>query len=67
MSLLAITQHSGVRLAEVGLVLAAVAGAALALGAVTPFGRRSGNLVGGLALAAGSILVIVAVHWGHFY
>jgi hypothetical protein len=67
MSLLAITQHSGVRLAEVGFVLAAVAGAALALGAVTPFGRRSGNLVGGLALAAGSILVIVAVHWGHVY
>ena len=67
MSLLAITQHSGVRLAEVGFVLAAVAGAALALGAVTSFGRRSGNLVGGLAVAGGSLLVIVAVHWGHFY
>lgn len=66
MTLLALTQHNGIRLAEVGLALAAVAGALLFVGAVTPFGRKTGNLLGGLALAVGSVLVIVAVHWGHF-
>jgi len=66
MSLLAITTHNGIRLAELGFLLAAIGGAALALGAVTPFGRRAGNLVGGVALAAGSLLLIVATHWGHF-
>ena len=56
MTLLALTQNGGVRIAEVGFLLAAVAGGVLALGAVTPFGKRAGNLLGGLALAAGSAL-----------
>ena len=66
MNLLAIAQHNGVRLAEVGFALAAVAGGLLALGAVTPFGRKAGELTGGLALAVGAVLLVVAVHWGHF-
>jgi hypothetical protein len=66
MTLLAVTHHNGIRIAEIGFLLAAVAGAVLALGAVTPFGRRMGNFVGGVALAAGSVLLIVAAHWGHF-
>lgn len=66
MTLLALTQHNGVRLAEVGLALAAIAGGLLFLGAITPFGRRSGNLFGGLCLAGGAVCVIIAVHWGHF-
>ena len=66
MTLLALTQHNGVRIAEIGFALAAIAGGLLVVGAITPFGRRSGNLFGGLLLAAGSVLVIIAVHWGHF-
>jgi hypothetical protein len=66
MNLFALTQHDGVRIAEVGFALGAIAGAVLALGAVTPFGRKAGNLIGGVALAAGCVLLIVAVHWGRF-
>ena len=66
MTLLALTQHNGVRLAEVGFALAAIAGGLLFLGAMTPFGRKSGDLLGGACLVAGSVLVIVAIHWGHF-
>jgi hypothetical protein len=66
MNLLAISHHGGVRIAEVGFLLGAVAGAVLALGAVVPLGKRIGKLVAGVALAAGSVLLIVAVHWGHF-
>lgn len=64
--ILAVADHTGIRLAEVGFALAAVAGGLLVLGAVTPFGRRAGNLFGGACLAAGAVLAIVAVHWHHF-
>ncbi len=66
MTLLTITQHTSIRIAEVGFALAAIAGGLLFLGAITPFGRKSGNLLGGACLAAGSVLVIVAIHWGNF-
>ncbi|HET8607151.1 MAG TPA: hypothetical protein VFL66_08995 [Gaiellaceae bacterium] len=66
MTLLALTQHGGARVAEVGFLLVAIAGGLLFLGAVTPFGRKAGNLLGGVALAAGGILAIIATHWGHF-
>jgi len=61
---LSFSAHSTIRLEEVGALLGAVAGALLALGAVTPLGRRAGELFGGIALAAGSVLVILALHWG---
>ena len=66
MNLLAITQHNGARIAEVGFLLMAIAGAAIALGSVTPFGRRGGGFLGGVALAVGGVLLIVAAHWGHY-
>jgi hypothetical protein len=66
MTLLAITRHTGIRLAELGFLLAAIAGALLVLSAIVPFGRRVGAGLGGLALAAGGVLLIVATHWGHF-
>jgi hypothetical protein len=66
MNLLALSEHAGTRIAEVGFLLGAIAGAALAVGAVTPLGRKIGDLAAGVALAAGSVLLIVAAHWGHF-
>ena len=47
---------------------AAVAGVALAASGAPRrrFGRKPGSAIGGLALAAGAVLVIVAIHWGSF-
>ncbi len=66
MTLLAITKHNGIRLAEVGFALAAIAGLLFLFGGMTPFMRRGGMALGGLALAAGGVLLVVASHWGHF-
>ena len=63
---LAITVHNGLRIAELGFALAAVAGALFALGAVTPGSSRGSQVLGGVVLAVGGVLLIVAVHWGHF-
>jgi hypothetical protein len=66
-NLLAITAHNGTRLAELGFLLAAVAGGLLTLDALTPSGTaRAFRLLGGVALAAGSVLLIIATRWGHF-
>jgi hypothetical protein len=69
MTLLALTikAHTGIRLAEVGEALGAIGGLALLLGAITPFGRRAGQSIGGLALAAGFVLLVIATRWGHFH
>jgi hypothetical protein len=66
MNVLALTHHNGIRIAELGFAIAAVGGALLAVGAVSRRGSRTATLLAGLALAAGSVLVIVAAHWGHF-
>ena len=62
----AISRHTGIRIAELGFLLTAIAGALLLIGAVFPFGRRIGQALGGIALGAGGVLLIVAAHWGHF-
>jgi hypothetical protein len=66
MYLLAFTikQHTMIRLEEVGAALAAVAGGLLFLGAMAPMGRRGSQLLAGLALAAGGVLFVIAIHWG---
>ena len=68
MTLLALTmtRHSGVRLAEAGELLGLIGGLALLLGGMMPFGKRVGQAIGGLALAIGFALLIVATHYGHF-
>ncbi|HZT17492.1 MAG TPA: hypothetical protein VFA19_16265 [Gaiellaceae bacterium] len=63
--LIALTAHQGTRLGEIGFLLDAIAGGLLFVGSAPGF-RRLGTLLGGLALAAGSVLLIVAVHWGRF-
>jgi hypothetical protein len=64
---LTIKAHTGVRLAEVGEALGALGGLVLLVGAMTPFGRRAGAALGGLAIAAGFICLVVATRWGHFH
>ena len=68
MTLLALTmtRHTGLRLAEVGELLGLVGGLALLLGGITPFGKRAGQLIGGLALALGFAALVIATHYGHF-
>jgi hypothetical protein len=67
MSLLAFTisDHNGLRTAEVGFLLCALAGTLLAVAAILNLGR-GWNFLAGIALAVGSVLLIVASHWGHF-
>ena len=59
--------HTGIRVGEVGEALIALAGLAFLLGGMTPFGRRAGQIFGGLALLIGGILLVIASHWGHFH
>jgi hypothetical protein len=66
MTLLAITHHNGIRLAELGFLLDAIGAGLFALTALAPGGKRMGSFVGGALLAVGSALLVVATHWGHF-
>lgn len=68
MSLLfAITHRTGSRLAEIGFLLILFAGVwlAAAQSRLFRFGAAR-TTVAGLALAAAGVLLIIAVHWGHF-
>ena len=65
MNLLAMTRHQGVRWEEIGFAVGAIGGVMIALGSTLPMSRRSGSLLGGLALAAGFVLAIIGVHFGH--
>jgi len=69
MSLLALElkAHSSIRLAELGEALLAAAGILLVLGGMTPFGRRAGQTFGGLCLAVGGVVLVIATRWGHFH
>jgi hypothetical protein len=52
------------RVEEIAGALAAIAGVALFLGAMTPMMRRMGQILGGLALAASGVLFVLAVRYG---
>jgi hypothetical protein len=67
MNTLALAQHTGTRLAEVGFLLILFAGIWLAAAQVPRF--KFGNprgIVAGVALALAGLLLIIATHWGHF-
>jgi hypothetical protein len=66
MSLLAVhfNAHDTLRVEEIAGALAAIAGALLFFGAVTPLARRIGQLFGGLSLAASGVLFVLAVRYG---
>jgi Ca2+/H+ antiporter len=61
---LSFNQHRTLRLEEVAGALAVLAGAALCLGAVAPLARRTGQLIGGLLLAASGVVFVLAVRYG---
>ena len=58
------TLHTTIRLKEVAAALVAVGGVFLVLGAMMPMGRRGGQWLAGLALAAGGVVGVIALHWG---
>jgi hypothetical protein len=62
---IAISNHNGLRIAEVGFLLGAIAGTLLALAAILNLGKVW-TFLAGIGLATGSVLLIVATHWGHF-
>jgi hypothetical protein len=65
MTIFAFTRHTGVRVAEIGFALFAIAGVLFAVAPITRF-SRPGTIAGGAALAAGALVVIVAIRWGSF-
>jgi hypothetical protein len=65
--ILAMTHHTGIRLAEVGYLLVLFAGFWLAAAQIPRLRLGTARtIVAGLALAIGGVLLIIATHWGHF-
>jgi hypothetical protein len=67
-SVLGISQHAGIDLAEVGFLLIVIAGVWLGASEVLNAQRwgRMRRIIAGIALAIGGVLLIIATHWGHF-
>jgi hypothetical protein len=61
---LSFTAKDTLRIEEVAGALAALAGGLLFVGAVTPLARRTGQIFGGLSLAASGVLFLLAVRYG---
>ena len=65
--ILGLSIATGRKLAEVGFLLMVIAGIWLAAAQIPIFRfPRGRTIVAGVALAVGGVLLIVAVHWGHF-
>jgi hypothetical protein len=67
MHTLALSHHTGTRLAEVGFLLIVIAGVWLVAAEALGDGwQRTRTIVAGAALAVAGILLIIATHSGHF-
>jgi hypothetical protein len=67
MNTVALTHHTGVRLAEIGFLLILFAGIWLAAAQVPKFQHSNARtIVAGVALALAGIFLLIATHWGHF-
>ena len=65
--ILGFAPRTGVRLAEVAFLLTIFAGIWLAVAQVPHFKLGAARTaIAGMALALGGLLLIIAVHWGHF-
>ena len=56
--------HTTLRIEEIVGALVAIAGAALFFGAMLPMSRRTGQIFGGIALAAAGVLFVLAIRYG---
>ncbi len=61
---LSFTARDTLRVEEIAGALAALAGVLFFVGAVTPLARRTGQIFGGLSLAASGVLFLLAVRYG---
>lgn len=67
MHLVALTHHTGRRLAEVGFLLILFAGVWLAAAQIPKFRLGTARtIVAGIALTLAGLLLLIATHWGHF-
>jgi hypothetical protein len=65
--IVAMSAHSGSRLAEIAFLLILIAGLWLAAAQLPVFKfERARTIVAGLALTVAGALLIVATHWCHF-
>jgi len=65
--LLAITPHTGVRLAEVAFLLLLIAGVWLVAAQLPQLKIASTrSIVAGVLIAVAGLLLIIATHWGHY-
>ena len=64
---LALTQQTGRKLAEIGFLLVLFAGIWLAAAQIPLFKLRTARtIIAGIALAIGGLLLLIATHSGHF-
>jgi hypothetical protein len=62
-----VSEHTGLRLAELAYVLILAAGIWLAAAQVPRLKLAAGRTApAGVALALGGLLLIIATHWGHY-
>ena len=65
--ILALSNETGKRLAEIGFLLILFAGIWLAAAQIPLFKLSTARtIVAAVALAAAGLLLLVATHWGHF-
>ena len=66
----AMSRHTGTRLAELAFLLLLFAGLWLVVGSRFTAARagaaRTVSIVAGLAIGAAGVLLIIATHWGHY-
>jgi hypothetical protein len=61
---LSFTRHTTIRFKELAGLALAVGGALNVIGSLMPFGRRGGQALGGLCVAAAGVLFVLAFRWG---
>jgi drug/metabolite transporter (DMT)-like permease len=61
---LSFTKQTTIRLEELAGAATAIAGVLFFIGTGVPFGRRGGQALGGLLLAAAGVLWVLALRWG---
>lgn len=67
MTILALTHHTGIRLAEVGFLLFVFGGLWLAASRIPGFKLgETRTFIAGVAVAIGAVLILIAIHWAHF-